>query len=143
MPNRTEPQIRLFADGGFGQDRAGAGVAAFNPRGDLLLVVNRSLPLVNNNEAEYAALLLALEAAAQLDVTRLEVLMDSEVVVNQMAGRFAVNSTKLKPWHQQACALALNYALVRYTYIPRERNRLADALANEAAYGRTFYLATA
>ncbi len=95
---------------------------------------------MNNNEAEYAALVLALETAAHLDVTRLEVLMDSEVVVNQMVGRFAVNSPRLKPWHQQACALALRFGLVRYTHIPRERNQLADALANEAAYGRTFFL---
>jgi len=140
MSNRTDPQMKLFVDGGFSSERAGAGLAVFNPKGELILVANRSLPLINNNEAEYAALILALEAAGELDVNRIEVLMDSEIVVNQMTGRFAVNSPKLKPWHQQACALAVKFGLVRYTYIPRERNGLADALANEAAYGRVFIL---
>ena len=66
--------------------------------------------------------------------------LDSEVVVGQMTGRFAVNSPLLKPVHWAACELARNFPRVRYTHIPRGQNVLADALATEASAGRHWSL---
>jgi ribonuclease HI len=53
-----------------------------------------------------------------------------------MQGRFAVHSPLLKRWHAQACRLAHRYPDITYHHIPREANRLADALANEALLER-------
>jgi hypothetical protein len=61
--------------------------------------------------------------------------------VNQMIGRFAVNSSALKRLHQQACVLVNRFLNVRYTHIGREQNLLADALAFEAAAGRAWQIA--
>ncbi len=87
---------------------------------------------MTNNEAEYAALILALETAKRFDPRALHVYMDSEVVVGQMRGRFSVHSPALRRWHAQACRLARLYPEIVYHCIPRKANRLADALANEA-----------
>jgi probable phosphoglycerate mutase len=75
---------------------------------------------------------LALEAAYRFRPQVLKIFMDSEVVIGQMQGRFGVHSAALKHWHSRACQLARRFRQVFYHYIPREANRLADALANEA-----------
>ena len=49
-----------------------------------------------------------------------------------MTGRCAVHSPALKRWHAQACRLVRHFKAITFTHIPREANRLADALANEA-----------
>jgi ribonuclease HI len=128
--------LLMYADGSIQPDKAGAGIVALDKWGGVVLIANRSLPPMTNNEAEYAGLLLALEAAAALGGRYLEVRLDSAVVVYQMVGRFGVHSPALKPWHQRACMLARTLAKVRYTHIPRKQNALADALASEATAGR-------
>lgn len=128
--------LLLYADGSIQPERAGAGVVAVDQWGSVVYIGNRPLPPMTNNEAEYAGLTLALEAAIALGGQFIEVRLDSEVVVYQMIGRFAVNSAALKRCHQQACVLARSLAKVRYTHIPREYNGIADALATEASAGR-------
>jgi ribonuclease HI len=129
-------QIVIYADGGITPQRAGAGVVIQDGRGDVILIGNRPLPPMTNMQAEYAGLILALELASKCRASAVEIRMDSEIVVNQMVGRFGVNSPRLKPLHVKACELARTLPQVTYTYLPRERNGLADALAAEAAAGR-------
>ncbi len=132
----SDPQKWIvYADGAISPERAGAGVVAQDGRGEVILLANRTLPRLTCNEAEYAALVLALEIAGRQRAA-VEIRMDSEVVVNQMAGRFAVHSAALKPWHLRACSLARALPDVIYTHIPREQNGIADALAAEAVAGR-------
>lgn len=132
---RKQPrELSLYCDGAIGEDRrgTGAGVIIRNGRNEIIALVKRSLPAMTNNEAEYAALVLALEAAGRFRPRALKIYMDSEVVIGQMQGRFAVNSPALKRWHSQACHLARRFSQLTFIHIPREANRLADALANEA-----------
>ena len=139
MP-RHGGDLILYADGATARDRAGAGAIALTRRREVLALANRTLPLMTNNEAEYAGLLLALELAVTLDGQAIEIRLDSEVVVGQMAGRWAVNSPKLKLPHQQACVLARGFQHITYKHIPRELNEVADALATEAAAGRVWQM---
>ncbi|MBE2267526.1 MAG: reverse transcriptase-like protein [Anaerolinea sp.] len=136
--SRRGGDLILYADGGLSPDHAGVGVVVIRAR-QIIALANRTLPVMTNNEAEYAGLLLALELAAKLAAERIEIRLDSEVVVGQMTGRSAVNSPKLKPVHTQACVLARGFVRVTYTRVPRERNALADALAAEAAAGRLWW----
>jgi ribonuclease HI len=136
LPGGNYEHLLLYADGSIQPERAGAGLVALDKWGNVVYIANRSLPPMTNNEAEYAGLTLALEAAIALGGQFVEIRLDSEVVVYQMIGRFAVNSTALKRCHQQACVLARSLAKVRYTHIPRELNTVADALATEASAGR-------
>lgn len=139
-PGGSYEHLLLYADGSIQPERAGAGVVALDQRGSMVYIGNRFLPPMTNNEAEYAGLVLALEAAIALGGQFVEVRLDSEVVVYQMIGRFAVNSAALKRCHQQACVLARSLTKVRYTHIPREQNVIADALATEASAGRQWRL---
>lgn len=129
----------IYADGGISPKRCGAGVVARDDSGVIAFAANRSLPRMTNNEAEYAALVMALEMAARHRAAEVEMRMDSEVVVNQMIGRFAVNSPKLKPWHRRACAVARRVPTVRYVHVRREQNGVANALAAEAVQGRAWH----
>jgi ribonuclease HI len=135
-PGGNYEHLLLYADGSIQPERAGAGLVALDQGGSVVYIANRSLPPMTNNEAEYAGLTLALEAAIALGGQFVEIRLDSEVVVYQMIGRFAVNSAALKHCHQQACVLARSLAKVRYTHIPRELNTIVDALATEASAGR-------
>jgi len=63
-------------------------------------------------------------------------LTDNHIVVDQLAGRHAVRATALNPLHERARMLVLQHGSVTFIAIPRELNRLADALAWEALDGR-------
>lgn len=128
--------IVIYADGSISPERSGAGIVVRDAQGHVILLANRSLPRLTSNEAEYAALIMALEVAIQQGAQTVEVRLDSEVVVYQMAGRFAINSSTLKPWHRQACERARQVVNLTYTHIPREQNSVAHALAAEAVAGR-------
>lgn len=128
-------QLTVYCDGGIGDDGRGTGLGVVirDERNGIVGLVKQGLPPMTNNEAEYAALVLALQTVQrQFRPRKLQVFMDSEVVVGQMIGRFSVRSAGLKQWHSRACRLARGFKEISYHHIPRDANRLADALANEA-----------
>ena len=85
-----------------------------------------------NNVAEYSGLVAGLTAIAELDPEALvEVRMDSKLVVEQMSGRWKIKSPDMQKLALVAREI-LPYGNVTYTWIPREDNKHADALANEA-----------
>jgi len=132
--------LTIYTDGSLTPQGAGAGVVILDAAGKLLHLENQRLQRMTNNEAEYVAVLLGLQIAARLGADVVEIRADSEVVVNQMLGTFAVKSNDLKPLHWQACQLARHFPRVRYKHIPREDNALADTLAAEASAGRHWVL---
>lgn len=85
-----------------------------------------------NNIAEYQGLIAGLELALNNEVKRLEVFMDSLLVVEQMRGNYKVKHAGLKPLHAKASGLASQLAEVSFEAIPRAENSEADRLANEA-----------
>lgn len=130
----------IYADGAILPEQAGAGAVALDSSGRVVQLASRTLPAMTSGEAEYAGLMLALEVAAAHSAQQVEIRLDSAVVVYQMIGRFAVNSPRLKRCHQQACELARRLVQVQYRHVPRGENRLADALAIEAAAGRLWQM---
>ncbi len=87
---------------------------------------------VTNNQAEYKALIAALDYAASLQAADVEIRSDSELIVNQMNGTFRVKNAQLKPLYLEAKKLSGLFDNFNIRYIPREQNRGADALANKA-----------
>jgi ribonuclease HI len=85
-----------------------------------------------NNEAEYRAAIAAVEASIGLGARRLEVRMDSELVVRQLDGRYKVRNPNLKPLHDRLLDLRWRLDSVSFNNVPRTENRLADQLANQA-----------
>ena len=85
-----------------------------------------------NNVAEYQALIAGLEIALDRGVERLDVFLDSELVVRQVNGQYKVKDAGLKPLHQQACLLLSKFHEVDVKHVRREQNSAADALVNQA-----------
>jgi ribonuclease HI/probable phosphoglycerate mutase len=133
----------IYGDGAVAPERAGVGVVLTDEAGRISGLLNRTLPAMTSTEAEYAALLLALEMALAHHLSAVEIRLDSEVVVYQMSGRYAVNSPRLKRSYHQACESARKIAQVEYVHVPREQNALADALASDASAGRLWLLGSA
>jgi ribonuclease HI len=120
-----------------GASRGNPGPAAYaailrSPERKEVFRIGRPLGIATNNAAEYYALITALDYAAHHGIKSLRVRSDSELLVNQMNGRYRVRSKDLKPLHEQAAKLANQFEHFTIEHVPREENREADALANEA-----------
>ena len=85
-----------------------------------------------NNVAEYTALLNGLRRAAELGITEVEVVSDSELMVKQMRGEYKIKNAALRALSVEAGRLAREVGTVRYTAVRREHNELADRLVNDA-----------
>jgi ribonuclease HI len=114
---------------------ASYGVAILKPDGEPLERLKKYVGRTTNNVAEYFALIAALDYAAAHGIHKLRIRSDSELLVRQMQGRYKVKSADLKPLYERAKKLAESLAYFDIQHVPRERNREADGLANEALDG--------
>ncbi|MDE0092820.1 MAG: ribonuclease HI family protein, partial [Oligoflexia bacterium] len=89
-----------------------------------------------NNFAEYKAVIRALELAVQNGVQELILRSDSELVVRQLKREYKVKTKTLKPLYLEAKALLEQIPRYDLQHIPREENKEADALANQALDNR-------
>ncbi|WP_324788518.1 bifunctional RNase H/acid phosphatase [Streptomyces sp. H51] len=100
--------------------------------GETLTEAAEYIGVATNNVAEYRGLLAGLRAAHRLDPSAtVHVRMDSKLVVEQMSGRWKIRHPDMKPLAMQA-ARVFPPDRVTYEWIPRDRNKHADRLANEA-----------
>ncbi|MFA4874957.1 MAG: ribonuclease HI family protein [bacterium] len=111
---------------------AGAGAVLSSPGGELVAEVSEYLGEMTNNQAEYRALLLALEEARRHGATRLEIYADSELMVRQLRGEYKVKNEGLKPLHREILRHLREVGRYTIEHVPREKNSHADALANKA-----------
>ena len=128
-------RVIVEADGGSRGNPGPAGYGAVvrdATTGAVLAERKGAIGVDTNNVAEYRGLLAGLRAAAELGATSVIVRMDSRLVVEQLAGRWQVKHERLRPLAREAAALRGSFAQVTFEWIPREQNRHADRLANEA-----------
>ncbi|KJS60386.1 bifunctional RNase H/acid phosphatase [Streptomyces rubellomurinus] len=123
------------ADGGSRGNPGPAGYGAVVRDGDTGQIVAEAAEFIGhatNNVAEYRGLIAGLAAARALDPdASVDVRMDSKLVVEQMSGRWKIKHPDMQPLAAEARTLHPR-GRVTYTWIPRERNKDADRLANEA-----------
>jgi probable phosphoglycerate mutase len=127
--------VIVEADGGSRGNPGPAGYGAVvldADTGEVLAERLGGLGVATNNVAEYQGLIAGLRAAAELGADAVEARMDSKLVVEQMSGRWKIRHAQLQPLAQQARELAASFGRVTYQWVPRERNRRADRLANDA-----------
>jgi ribonuclease HI len=127
-------KARLSTDGGA---RGNPGPAAYGyvleaEDGTVLAAHGERIGVATNNVAEYSALVAGLQKAAELGIDELEVVSDSELLVNQMRGSYKVKNEALKELWRDAMRLATAFDKVTYSAVRREHNELADRLVNEA-----------
>ena len=124
----------LYADGGArGNPGPAAGAAVLvGEDGRILSERAKYLGRATNNVAEYTGLIVGLEEAKRLGVTKLDVRTDSKLVVEQMCGRWKIKDAGLRPLALRAGALLAEFPDRTVEHVPREKNTLADALVNRA-----------
>ena len=110
---------------------AGVGVKLTSPGGEVYCY-SKSSPACTCNQAEYSALIFGLQKAQEHHIQQLEVRGDSQLVCEQVSGRWKVRSEGLAPRHQQALELCKQFVKVKIQHIPRSQNSIADFLAREA-----------
>ncbi len=127
-------KIVLYCDGASrgNPGKAAIGVLLTDPRGKEIESIAEAIGEATNNEAEYRALLRGLERAAMRGADEIEIRTDSELLALQLSGEYRVRAGNLKTLHVQAQRALKRFAHVSIRRIPRERNRRADALANQA-----------
>ena len=122
-----------------GAARGNPGPAAYafvlNREGAPAIEDKGCLGSTTNNVAEYTALLRALQKAAELGATRLQIHSDSELLVKQMTGEYRVKHPDLQALNAEAQHLRKRFAGVTFAHVRREHNKRADELCNIALDG--------
>jgi len=127
-------EVVVWTDGGArgNPGPAGYGVVVAGPGGEVLAELAEGIGWATNNVAEYKGVIAGLRRARALGARRVRVRADSLLVVNQQKGLWKVKNAGLRPLWAEAARLARGFERVTWEHVPRERNRRADALANQA-----------
>lgn len=138
-------RLVVEADGG---SRGNPGIAGYGAvvrdadTGELLVELARPLGTASNNVAEYSGLIAGLQAVVDIDpAASVEARLDSRLVVEQMSGRWKIKHDDMRRLAQKARHLCQGIdkagGSVAFTWVPREANKAADALSNDAMDGKT------
>jgi len=126
-------RLVIFTDGAAAPNPGPAAIGAIikDEQGKLLARISQRIGRATNNQAEYRAIIAALEKAVSLGAKHVEVNSDSELVVKQINGKYRVKKATLKPLYQEVKRLQGLLESFAITHIPRQQNREADKLANK------------
>lgn len=127
-------RTRLYTDGAArgNPGPAGAGAVIISADGHIVAKIGKFLGESTNNVAEYMGLILGLKRAKAMGIKELDVFSDSELLVKQLAGDYAVKADHLRPLHDEARSLLGAFSEIQVRHIPREENAQADAMSNRA-----------
>jgi len=127
-------KLIIFTDGGArgNPGPAGIGAALYNEKKAIVAEISEFLGVATNNQAEYRAVIAALEKAKTLGAAEIDFFLDSELVVKQLRHEYKVKNQELAPLFLKVHNLSLGFKKISYTHVFREQNKEADRLANEA-----------
>ncbi len=126
--------IKIFTDGGArgNPGPAGIGFVIQDAIGKIIFEFGKYIGETTNNQAEYKALLMALEKALELKAENVNCFLDSELVVKQLKGEYKVKDKDLGVLFVKIWNLSQKFKTITFSHIPREQNKRADWLVNEA-----------
>jgi len=120
---------------------ASIGVVVYNDKKNILKKYSKTIGETTNNDAEYQAVVFALKKMkaffGKKNIKNYEILIksDSQLLVSQLTGKYKIKDSNIQKLFIQIWNLKIDYHKVDFKYIPREENKLADKLANEALDG--------
>jgi ribonuclease HI len=114
---------------------AAIGAVVRHPEGDVLEERGERIGTATNNVAEYRALLLGIERAAELGASELELVGDSELIVRQVKGEYKVKDAALRELHAKVKRALRPFESWSIHHVRREQNAEADRLVNEVLDG--------
>jgi ribonuclease HI len=124
----------IYVDGASRGNPGPASIAAVAQleTGEKLTSVSKLIGKATNNVAEYRAVIEGLRLARDLGAAKVEMRLDSELVVKQLNGEYRIKNTELQILAETAATEAGGFSVCTYVHIPREGNKEADRLANIA-----------
>lgn len=127
-------KLIIYTDGGArgNPGPAGIGVIIKDEKGKIVDTVSKYIGETTNNQAEYRAVIAALEKLNNYEVGELNFFLDSELVVRQLNREYKVKNQDLAPLFVKIYNTIMKYSKVTFIHIRREFNKEADKLANEA-----------
>lgn len=128
-------KIIMYTDGGSRGNPGPAGIGVYIET--LGKKYGECIGTKTNNEAEYGALIFGLKKLKQLlgkksKQSEIECRLDSELVVKQLNHEYKLSDARIQMFFIEIWNLMLDFGNVKFTHIPREKNKIADALVNEA-----------
>lgn len=147
----TSDKIIIYCDGGARGNPGPAALGVVIRSNDFQIKSNNNrikeyskyLGEATNNEAEYQAVIFGLKKVKQLigkekaKKEKIEIRMDSELVVNQLNGEYKIKEKDLIPFFIEIWNLKQNFGEVKFIHIPREQNKEADRLVNGELNGKS------
>jgi ribonuclease HI len=127
-------KVTIYCDGAArgNPGPAAIGVVIYDESNNKIAEISNHIGVATNNQAEYLAIIAGLERVVSLGYKNVIVKADSELVIMQINGLYKIRNTALRPLYQKVVQLTGALENVILTYIPREQNADADALANRA-----------
>lgn len=126
-------KLTIFTDGGARGNPGPAGIGVvIKSDGKTIKEYGRYIGETTNNQAEYQALVSALQSAKELGGTEIELFMDSELIVKQLKGEYRVRDADLAPLFLKVHNLRAGFKKFFVAHIRREKNKEADKMVNEA-----------
>lgn len=128
-------EIKIYTDGGArgNPGPAAIGVVILDNQGKILEKIGKFIGKnLTNNQAEYQGVIEGLRLAQKFQPTQTTFFLDSQLLVEQLSGRFKVKNPRLKKYYATALSLRLALPVVEFRHIPREKNWQADELVNKA-----------
>lgn len=135
------PEAKIYCDGASSGNPGHAGMGIVITRrmkhetchmGPETCRISEYLGITSNNIAEYSALIKGLEEARSLGLKRIEIFLDSELVVKQIKRVYRIRSTNLKPLWEKAQSILKQFDSYKIIHVKRELNKEADLLAKKA-----------
>lgn len=123
----------IYSDGGA---RGNPGPAAIgvviSSQDEIVATISRYIGETTNNQAEYQAIIAGLEKVLEYKAEIVECFLDSELVVKQLRHEYKVKNKDLATLFVKAHNLSLQFKKISFNHVPREENKAADKLVNEA-----------
>jgi len=130
----------MYTDGGSRNNPGPAAIGVYVET--LSKKYGECIGIKTNNEAEYAALIFGLKKVKALigkdkiKKCEIECRLDSELVVKQLNHEYKLKEKHIQDFFIEIWNLTLDFGKVTFVHIPREKNKIADALVNEALDGQ-------
>lgn len=122
----------IHTDGGARGNPGPAGIGVVIEFGGQKKTFKKFIGRATNNQAEYYAVMVALEKAKELKLDAIDIFLDSELVASQLSQKFRVKDKDLGQLFVKIWNLSLTFKKIKYHHIYREDNKEADKLVNQA-----------
>jgi ribonuclease HI len=132
--DKPSKRLTIYVDGASRGNPGPAAIGAVikDETGATAAKLSSCIGRATNNQAEYSALIMALQEARKLGADQVYISTDSQLMAEQINGNYKVRNAHIRPLFEKAMQLLKAFQYYAIDHIPRDLNSEADALANEA-----------